>query len=84
MRNQYAKEHGQDDGLFYEWMKEESTKKLCDLKQQQLMNHCVMFEDDLISHEEAMNLISRNCCILVYAQDYLPYLATKNITELFI
>nr|WCB87056.1 CPPV245 virion core protein P4b [Cooks petrelpox virus] len=84
MKNQYYKEHGNDDGMFYDWLKEESTKKLCDIKQQQLMNHTVMFDDDLLSHEEAMNLISRNCCILVYAQDYLPYLATKSITEIFV
>ncbi|QZW33571.1 MPPV-249 virion core protein P4b [Magpiepox virus 2] len=84
MKNQYYKEHGNDDGLFYDWMKEESTKKLCDLKQQQLMNHTVMFEDDLITHEEAMNLISRSCCILIYAQDYMPYLATKNISDIFV
>ncbi|ARE67722.1 SWPV1-213 [Shearwaterpox virus] len=84
MKSQYYKEHQNDDGMFYEWMKEESTKKLCDIKQQQLMNHTVMFEDDLISHEEAMNLISRNCCILIYAQDYIPYLATKNISDIFV
>ncbi|QRY18974.1 ORF-104 [Teiidae poxvirus 1] len=84
MKNMYYKENGNDDSMFYDWMKEESTKKICDLKQQQLMNHTVMFEDDLISHEEAMNLISRNCCILVYAQDYLPYLATRNISEIFV
>ncbi|QRI42958.1 virion core protein P4b [Cheloniid poxvirus 1] len=84
MKNQYYKEHGNDDGMFYDWMKEESTKKLCDIKQQQLMNHAVMFEDDLISHEEAMNLISRSCCILIYAQDYIAYLATKNISDIFV
>ncbi|ATI21203.1 P4b precursor [Eastern grey kangaroopox virus] len=84
LKNQYYRETGsEDDAMFYDWMKEESSKRVCDLKRQQLTNHAVMFEDDLLGLEEAMSMVSRNCCILVYAQDYEPYLATKNISEIF-
>ncbi|QGN68101.1 P4b major core protein precursor [Equine molluscum contagiosum-like virus] len=84
MRNAFSREHaGEDDSLFYDWLKQESTQAVFLAKQQQLMNHHAMFDDDLIGMEEAMSLVSRHCCILVYAQDYEPYVSAKNIAEIF-
>ena len=84
LKNHYARENaGEDEALFYDWLKQESTQPVLMAKQQQLMNHRAMFDDDLLPMEEAMSLVSRHCCVLVYAQDYEPYIAAKNIIEIF-
>ncbi|QDJ95039.1 P4b precursor [Hypsugopox virus] len=83
LKNQYKKvSNSYDDGGFYEWLKGEGAQYAV-MKQQMLMNNTAMFEDDLLSMEEAMMLISKQCCILIYAQDYGPYISGKTITELF-
>ncbi|ABI99258.1 virion core protein P4b [Deerpox virus W-848-83] len=83
LKNQYRKVSNQyDETEFYEWLKGEGASYAM-AKQQMLMNHITTFDDDLLKMEEAMSLISRQCCILIYAQDYEPYITAKNITELF-
>ncbi|AAR07450.1 94L [Yaba monkey tumor virus] len=83
MKNHYRKLNNQvDDTDFYEWIKGEGSQYAMS-KQQMLMNHITMFEDDILTMEEAISLISRQCCILIYAQDYEPYITAKNMTELF-
>nr|WGO62720.1 putative virion core protein P4b [Wadden Sea poxvirus] len=83
LKNQYKKVSDQDDDVgFYDWVKGEGSNYVI-MKQQMLMNNITMFEDDILKIEEAMSLISRHCCILIYAQDYEPYITAKSITELF-
>ncbi len=85
LKNQYRHEMNSindDDTGFYEWLKGDGAA-FASSKQQMFMNHTSMFEDDLLSIEEAISLISRQCCILIYAQDYQPYIAAKNILDLF-
>ncbi|ADT91123.1 core wall protein [Cotia virus SPAn232] len=84
LKNQYRKvsNNQYDDTEFYEWLKSDGLH-YTEHKQHMLMNNTAMFEDDILSIEEAMSLISRQCCMLIYAQDYDPYITAKNITELF-
>ncbi|AMB18424.1 M092L [Myxoma virus] len=83
LKNQYRKVTDSfDDAEFYEWVKGDGAA-FASTKQQMLMNHITMFDDDLLKMEEAMSLISRQCCMLIYAQDYEPYITAKSITELF-
>ncbi|AAN02819.1 putative virion core protein [Lumpy skin disease virus] len=85
LKNQYRKTSNNnqlDESDFYEWLKGEGASFLLS-KQQMLMNHITMFDDDLLKMEEAMSLISRQCCMLIYSQDYDSYITAKNITELF-
>ncbi|AAL69830.1 SPV091 putative virion core protein P4b [Swinepox virus] len=83
LKNHYRKmTNNTDESDFYEWLKGEGASYAA-MKQHMLMNHETMFEDDLLKIEEAMSLISRQCCMLIYAQDYEPYITAKNITELF-
>lgn len=70
-----------DDG-FYEWLNGDGSVFAAS-KQQMLMNHVANFDDDLLTMEEAMSMISRHCCILIYAQDYDQYISARHITELF-
>ncbi|QHR82634.1 core wall protein [Brazilian porcupinepox virus 1] len=84
IKNQYRKvtNNQYDDTEFYEWMRGDGAQFVAN-KQQMLMNNMAMFEDDILKVEEAMSLISRQCCMLIYAQDYEPYITAKNISELF-
>ncbi|APG58313.1 major core protein 4b [BeAn 58058 virus] len=84
LKNQYRKvsNNQYDDTEFYEWLKGDGLH-YAEHKQHMLMNNTAMFEDDILTIEEAMSLISRQCCMLIYAQDYDPYISAKNITELF-
>ncbi|ASK51300.1 P4b precursor [Eptesipox virus] len=83
LKNQYKKvNNNYDDSGFYDWIKGDGAQ-FAAIKQQMLMNNTAMFEDDLLSMEEAMMMISKQCCILIYSQDYGPYISSKTITELF-
>ncbi|AEN03693.1 p4b precursor of essential virion protein 4b [Yokapox virus] len=82
LKNHYKKLYMDQDEGFYDWLKGEGAAYVSS-KQQMLMNHIVSFDDDLLTMEEAMSMISRHCCILIYAQDYDQYINGKHITELF-
>ncbi|AST09313.1 p4b precursor of essential virion protein 4b [Murmansk poxvirus] len=82
LKNQYKKLSMDSDDGFYDWLKGEGAAFAAS-KQQMLMNHIANFDDDLLTMEEAMSMISRHCCILIYAQDYDQYISAKHITELF-
>ncbi|QHG62653.1 virion major core protein P4b [Cetacean poxvirus 1] len=85
LKNQYKREvdENADDSGFYEWLKTDGAAYASN-KQQMLMRNTSTFEDDLLTVEEAMTLISRQCCILIYGQDYDAYVSSRNIMELLI
>ncbi|UUW24794.1 Virion core protein P4b [Monkeypox virus] len=82
LKNQYKKLSMDSDDGFYEWLNGDGSVFAAS-KQQMLMNHVANFDDDLLTMEEAMSMISRHCCILIYAQDYDQYISARHITELF-
>lgn len=82
MRNLHAQEAGVSaDALgLNEWLQGEGAAALA-AKQSQHMQHKAMFEDDLLTMEEAMLMISKHCCILIYAQEYDPYMSSKSLCD---
>ncbi|AWU47137.1 P4b precursor [Sea otter poxvirus] len=83
IKHLYRQEVGNDDeSNLYEWMRGDGAS-LVSAKQAQLMNNTAVFEDDLLGIEEAMTMISRQCCVLVYAQDYGPYISSRSIGDAF-
>ncbi|CCD83274.1 precursor of core protein 4b [Squirrelpox virus] len=83
LKNQYrAEAPGEDDSGFYDWLKGDGAAAAA-AKQQLFMTHTAMFEDDVLSMDEAMAMISRQCCMLVYAQDYEPYVSSKTLADLY-
>lgn len=83
LKNYYHQENADaDEASFFDWVKQESSQPIYIAKQQQLMNHYATFDDDMIPMEEAMAMVSRHCCILVYAQDYDPYVSSKSIADI--
>ncbi|ASC55562.1 virion core protein P4b precursor-like protein [Seal parapoxvirus] len=82
MRNLFAQENGAngDAQSLNEWLRGDGAAALA-AKQSQHMQHKTMFEDDLLTMEEAMLMISKYCCILVYAQEYDPYMSSRNMCD---
>ncbi|ANS71181.1 p4b precursor [Pteropox virus] len=69
-----------DDSSIYDWMRNEGANIVA-RKKEQLMKNISVFEDDLLTIDEAMVMISRQCCLLVYAQDYAPYISSRTVGE---
>lgn len=81
MRNTFAQESGAGDGqCLNEWLRGDGAAAMA-AKQSQHMQHKAMFEDDLLTMEEAMLMISRYCTILIYGQEYDPYMSSRNMCD---
>ncbi|AIZ77330.1 putative virion core protein P4b precursor [Parapoxvirus red deer/HL953] len=82
MRNVHAQEGGAGADVqgLHEWLRGDGAAALA-AKQSQHMQHKAMFEDDLLTMEEAMAIISKTCTILVYAQEYDPYMSSRNMCD---
>ncbi|AUL80262.1 hypothetical protein [Vaccinia virus] len=62
LKNRYKKLSMDSDDGFYEWLNGDGSVFAAS-KQQTLMNHVANFDDDLLTMDEAMSMISRLCCI---------------------
>ncbi|AHZ33776.1 virion core protein P4b precursor [Orf virus] len=82
MRNTFAQESGAggDGQCLNEWLRGDGAAAMA-AKQSQHMQHKAMFEDDLLTMEEAMLMISRYCTILIYGQEYDPYMSSRNMCD---
>ncbi|WZD65686.1 virion core protein P4b precursor [Bovine papular stomatitis virus] len=82
MRNLHAQENGAggDGQSLNDWLRGDGAAALA-AKQSQHMQHKTMFEDDLLTMEEAMAMISKYCTILVYAQEYDPYMSSRSMCD---
>ncbi|ADC53850.1 virion core protein P4b precursor [Pseudocowpox virus] len=82
MRNTFSQESGTggDNQCLNEWLRGDGAAAMA-AKQSQHMQHKAMFEDDLLTMEEAMLMISRHGTILIYGQEYDPYMSSRNMCD---